>query len=184
MPLWPHDVTEMPLKIFAGLHVAFISFGWYRCSWNFKCERKKIINKKNWFNMASKRKFCEQCEEYVTLRTQRLHTDLYFKDVNVDRNMGHEADDQGIEATSQGTKRWWTKFLCILAIKCNLSNHFVVLPIFYPKTVLYSGYRHWICFFVIGAWIQDSNRMKWDSRFFVPNPLLWSAGFWIHKCII
>ena len=130
--------------------------------------------------VASKRKFCEHCEEYVTLRTHRLHADLYchktseeiysseeeeiagddFEDVNVDRNMGHEAEDQGIEATSQGTKRWWTKFLCILAIKCNLSNHFVVLPIFYPKTVLYSGYRHWICFFVIGAWIQDSNCMK------------------------
>ena len=130
--------------------------------------------------MASERQFCEHCEEYVTLRTQRLHTDLYchntneevysseeeeiagddFEDVNVDRSMGHEAEDQGIEATSQGTKTWWTNFLCILAIKCNLSNHFVVLPIFYPKTVLYSGYRHWICFFVIGAWFQDSNCMK------------------------
>ena len=85
--------------------------------------------------MASKRKFCEHCEEYVTLRTQRLHTDLYchktneevysseeeeiagddFEDVNIDRNMGYEAEDQGIEATSQGTKRWGTKFLCILA---------------------------------------------------------------------
>ena len=134
------------------------------------------------FIMASKRKFCEHCEEYVTLRTHRLHADLYchktskevysseeeeiagddFEDVNVDRNMGHEAEDQGIEATSQGTKTWWTNFLCILAIKCNLSNHFVVLPIFYPKTVLYSGfqslhfgYRHWICFFVIGAWILE-----------------------------
>ena len=61
--------------------------------------------------MASKRKFCEHCEEYVTLRTHRLHADLYchktseeiysseeeeiadddFEDVNVDRNMGHEA---------------------------------------------------------------------------------------------
>ena len=91
--------------------------------------------------MASKRKFCEQCEEYVTLRTQRLHTDLYFKDVNVEGKRGHEAEDQGIEATSQGTKRWWTKFLCILAIKCNLSNHFVILRIFYPKTVLYPGFQ-------------------------------------------
>ncbi|CAH3161327.1 unnamed protein product [Pocillopora meandrina] len=73
--------------------------------------------------MASKRKFCEHCEEYVTLRTHRLHADLYchktseevysseeeeiagddFEDVNVDRNMEHEAEDQGIEATSQGT---------------------------------------------------------------------------------
>lgn len=70
------------------------------------------------------------------LRAHSLHTDLYchkaieevysseeeeiaggeFEDVNVDRNMGHEAEDQGIEATSQGTKMWWTKFLCILAI--------------------------------------------------------------------
>lgn len=90
-----------------------------------------------------------------------------FEDVNVDRNMGHEAEDQGIEATSQGTKTWWTNFLCILAIKCNLSNHFVVLPIFYPKTVLYSGFqsldsgsRHWICFFGIGAWVLDSSCMK------------------------
>ena len=86
------------------------------------------------FIMASKRKFCEHCEEYVTLRTHRLHADLYchktseevysseeeeiagddFEDVNVDRNMGHEAEDQGIEATSQGTKTWWTNFLCIL----------------------------------------------------------------------
>ena len=27
-----------------------------------------------------------------------------FEDVNVDRNMEHEAEDQGIEATSQGTE--------------------------------------------------------------------------------
>ena len=74
-----------------------------------------------WFYiMASKRKFCEHCEEYVTLRTHRLHADLYchktseevysseeeeiagddFEDVNVDRNMEYE----GIEATSQGTE--------------------------------------------------------------------------------
>ena len=64
--------------------------------------------------MASKRKFCEHCEEYVTLRTHRLHADLYchktseevysseeeeiagddFEDVNVDRNMEHEAEDR------------------------------------------------------------------------------------------
>ena len=57
--------------------------------------------------MASKRKFCEHCEEYVTLRTHRLLADLYchktseeiysseeeeiagddFEDVNVDRNI-------------------------------------------------------------------------------------------------
>ena len=139
--------------------------------------------------MASKRKFCEHCEEYVTLRTHRLHADLYchktseeiysseeeeiagddFQDVNVDRNMGHEAEDQGIEATSQGTKTWWTNFLCILAIKCNLSNHFVVLPIFYPKTVLYCGFqsldsgsRHWICFFGSGAWILQLYEMRFQ----------------------
>lgn len=107
------------------------------------------------FIMASKRKFCKHCEEFVTLRTHRLHTDLYchktieqvysseeeeiagddIEDVNVDRNMEHEAEDQGIKATSQGTKTWWIKFLCILEIKCNLSNKFVVLAIFYPKTI-------------------------------------------------
>ena len=43
VPLWRHDVTEMTLNIFAGLHVAFISFRWYGGSWNFKRERKKII---------------------------------------------------------------------------------------------------------------------------------------------
>ena len=140
--------------------------------------RERDCDFKSAYIMASKTKFCEHCEEYVTFRTHRLHADLYchktseevysseeeeiagddFEDVNVDRNMGHEAEDQGIKATSrQGTKTWWTNFLCVLAIKCNLSNHFVVLPIFYPKTVLS---RHWICFFVIGAWILDSNYMK------------------------
>ena len=68
--------------------------------------------------MTSKRKFCEHCGEFVTLRTRRLHSDLYchirieevcsseeeelagddFEDV------GHEAEDQEIEATSQGAK--------------------------------------------------------------------------------
>ena len=64
--------------------------------------------------MASKRKFCKHCEEFVTLRTHRLHADLYFhktieavysseeekiagddfEHANVDRNMGHEAEDR------------------------------------------------------------------------------------------
>ena len=127
--------------------------------------------------MASKRKFCEHCEEYVTFRTHRIHADLYchktseevysseeeeiagddFEDVNVDRNMGHEAEDQGIEATSQGTKMWWTNFLCILAIKCNLSNHFVFLPIFYPKTVLYSGFQIQALDLFLCHWSLDSS---------------------------
>lgn len=137
--------------------------------------------------MASKRKFCEHCEEYVTLRTHRLHADLYchktseeiysseeeeiagddFEDVNVDRNMGHEAKDQGIEATSQGTKTWWTNFLCILAIKCNLSNHFVVLPIFYPKTPIL-GFRIQALDLFLWHWSLDSGFQLYEMRFQIP----------------
>ena len=68
--------------------------------------------------MASKRKFCEHFAEFVTLRTRRLHCDLYChkgieevcsseeEEIAVDdfENMGHKAEDHEIEATSQGTK--------------------------------------------------------------------------------
>ena len=62
--------------------------------------------------MTSRRKFCEHCGEFVTLRTHRLHSDLYcHKRIeeeelagDVFENVGHEAEDQEIEAASQGTK--------------------------------------------------------------------------------
>lgn len=68
--------------------------------------------------MTSRRKFCVHCGEFVTLRTHRLHSDLYchkrIEEVcsseeeelagDVFENVGHEAEDQEIEAASQGTK--------------------------------------------------------------------------------
>ena len=83
--------------------------------------------------MSSKRKFCDHCKEFVTLRTYRLHADLYSnkaneavysseeeeisrgfreddsEDFNVEhvgtcREAGEVIDGQGNEATSSGTK--------------------------------------------------------------------------------
>jgi len=76
--------------------------------------------------MTSRRKFCVHCGEFVTLRTHRLHSDhsfLSYSDLychkrieevcsseeeelagDVFENVGHKAEDQEIEAASQGTK--------------------------------------------------------------------------------
>lgn len=77
--------------------------------------------------MTSKRKFCDHCKEFVTLRTYRLHADLYFnkasepvyssedeeisrdnlEDLNVDHvgtgEPGEIIDDQEREITYSGT---------------------------------------------------------------------------------
>ena len=75
--------------------------------------------------MSSKRKFCDHCKEFVTLRTYRLHADLYSnraseavyfrkrrkfrEDFNVEYvatcgEAGEVIDGKGNETTSSGTK--------------------------------------------------------------------------------
>ena len=90
--------------------------------------------------MSSKRKFCDHCKEFVTLRTFRLHADLYSiraseavysseeeeishgdsEDFHVDHLAAGEAacaleviDGQENETTSSGTKFFFTFWECL-----------------------------------------------------------------------